>query len=121
MSTLEALECTDGTLPGLPDIEGIGTRIATYAQLFLAICTITLSPESAFDAWWTLLVTSLGLQLAVLAERHALTLFHFLIVTWLAYPVFAMSWAYLFLNWDQVPMPPEFLLATHVHGFLFLG
>ncbi|THH07245.1 hypothetical protein EW145_g3512 [Phellinidium pouzarii] len=114
--------CVNGTLPGRPDIEGIGTRIATYLQLLLAIFTIAFSPgRSCFDSWWALLVTSLGLQFAAIAQRTSLTLFHALIVTWLAFPIFAMSWAYIFFHWREAAMPSEILLATHVHGFVFVG
>ncbi|KAI5117100.1 hypothetical protein M0805_009727 [Coniferiporia weirii] len=114
-------QCPDG-LPGRPDIEGIGTRIATYAQLLMAIFTIALSPAaSCFDSWWALLVTSLGLQLAAVAQRASLTLFHAFIVTWLAFPIFAMSWVFTFLHWRRESMPAEILLATHLHGFLFVG
>ena len=146
-----------------PDIEGIGatafllpcfrlamnsfmntgTRIATYSQLFLTIFTIALTPVvRSFDAWWAALVTSLGLQFAAIAQRAGLTLFHAIIITWLAFPVFAMSWPYIFLHWRCViaflpvllwlmkelharnrgdAMPPEILIATHIHGFLFVG
>ncbi|EJD04684.1 uncharacterized protein FOMMEDRAFT_153756 [Fomitiporia mediterranea MF3/22] len=114
--------CSTGTLPPRPDIEGIGTRVATYAQLFLAIFTIALTPAaSSFDAWWAVLVTSLGLQFAAVAQRHGLTLFHALIVTLLAFPVFGMSWVYIFWHWRLDAMPPEILIATHIHGFLFVG
>ena len=118
MSTI----CEAGLLPGRPDIEGIGTRVATYAQLLLSIFTIAFSPDaSSFDSWWAILVTSIGLQFAAVAQRSGLTLFHALVVTWLAFPAFAMSWVYIFLHWRFDAMPAEILLATHVHGFLFLG
>lgn len=114
--------CETGVLPARPDIEGIGTRVATYAQLLLAIFTIAFSPDaSSFDSWWAILVTSLGLQFAAVAQRNGLTLFHALVMTWLAFPVFAMSWVYIFLHWRSDAMPAEILLATHIHGFLFLG
>ncbi|KAH8115132.1 hypothetical protein DFH11DRAFT_1591663 [Phellopilus nigrolimitatus] len=114
--------CQNNTLPGRPDIEGIGTRVATYAQLLMAIFTIALSPGgSSFDSWWTLLVTSLGLQLAAIAQRENLTLFHVIVVSWLAFPIFAMSWVYIFWHWREEYMPSEILLATHLHGFVFVG
>lgn len=114
--------CETGVLPGRPDIEGIGTRVATYAQLLLSIFTIAFSPDaSSFDSWWAILVTSLGLQFAAVAQRNGLTLFHALVVTWLAFPVFAMSWVYIFLHWRSDAMPAEILLATHIHGLVFLG
>ena len=75
----------------------------------------------SFDAWWAVLVTSLGLQLAAIAQRAGLSLFHAFIVTWLAFPVFAMSWPYIFLHWRGDAMPPEILIATHIHGFVFVG
>ncbi|PAV15575.1 hypothetical protein PNOK_0843300 [Pyrrhoderma noxium] len=114
--------CSNGELPGRPDIEGIGTRIATYAQVLLAIFTIAIQPAvRSFDAWWAVLVTSLGLQFAAIAHRSDLTLFHALVVSWLAFPIFAMSWVYIFVHWREREMPPEIMLATHVHGFLFIG
>ena len=114
--------CSNGTLPARPDIEGIGTRIATYAQVFLTIFTIALTPAArSFDAWWAVIVTSLGLQFAAIAQRDGLTLFHALVVTLLAFPIFAMSWVYIFWHWREDAMPPEILLATHIHGFLFVG
>ena len=114
--------CSDGILPPRAEIEGIGTRVATYAQVFLTIFTIALTPEaSSFDAWWTVLVTSLGLQFAAVAQRDDLTLFHALVITLLAFPVFSMSWVYIFWHWKLDIMPPEILIATHIHGFLFVG
>ncbi|KAL5478683.1 hypothetical protein ACEPAI_1960 [Sanghuangporus weigelae] len=114
--------CANGTLPARPDIEGIGTRIATYAQVFLTIFTIALTPAArSFDAWWAVLVTSLGLQFAAIAQRHDLTLFHALVVTLLAFPIFGMSWVFIFLHWREACMPLEIHFATHIHGFLFIG
>ena len=119
---MSATLCSNGELPGRPDIEGIGTRIATYAQVLLAIFTIAIQPAvRSFDAWWAVLVTSLGLQFAAIAHRSDLTLFHALVVSWLAFPNFAMSWVYIFVHWREREMPPEIMLATHVHGFLFIG
>lgn len=119
---MSATLCSNGELPGRPDIEGIGTRIATYAQVLLAIFTIAIQPAvRSFDAWWAVLVTSLGLQFAAIAHRSDLTLFHALVVSWLAFPIFAMSWVYIFVHWREREMPPEIMLATHVHGFLFIG
>lgn len=118
MSTL----CPDGVLPGRPDIEGIGTRVATYAQLLLAVFVIVFSPASSwFGSWWALLVTSLGLQLAAVASRNTITLLHALVVTWLAFPIFAMSWVYIFAHWRIDSMPSEVWLLTHLHGLVFVG
>lgn len=121
MSTL----CPSGVLPARPDIEGLGTRIATYAQLLLAILTIAFTPSPTaaawYSVWWALLVTSLGLQLAAVASRESITLFHALVVTWLAFPVFAMSWVYVFVKWRVRAMPSEVWLLTHLHGLLFTG
>lgn len=122
MASTSSAFCPDGLLPGRPDIEGIGTRVATYAQLLLAIFVIALSPASSwFGSWWALLVTSLGLQFAAVAARSSLTLFHALVVTWLAFPIFAMSWVYIFAHWRVETMPSEVWLLTHVHGLVFVG
>ena len=121
-STSESEVCPGGVIPSNLDIEGIGTRVATFAQLLLAILTIALSPDvSSFSSWWTILVTSIALQLAAIAQRGALALFHMLIVTWLAFPAFAMSWVYIFMHWRRDAMPMEILAATYFHGFLFVG
>ncbi|KLO05083.1 hypothetical protein SCHPADRAFT_1003064 [Schizopora paradoxa] len=88
--------CPGGVIPANLDIEGIGTRVATYAQLLLAVLTIALSPDvSSFSSWWAVLVTSIALQLAAIAQRGALALFHMLIVTWLAFPAFDVLGLYL--------------------------
>ena len=115
--------CASGVLPPHPDIEGIGTRLATYLQLLLAILTIAFSTNDAdaFHSWWAILVTSAALILAAIAQHASLALFHALVVTWLTFPVFAMSWAYIFLHWRRKAMPTDVLIATHFHGILFVG
>ncbi len=117
------MSSTQCVLPSRPDLDGIGTRIATYIQLGTSIITIALSPEGAFDVWWAILVTSLALQItaAVQAGSDSLTLFHAILVTLLSYPVFAMSWVYILLHWRESKMPIETHIATHVHGFVFLA
>ncbi|KAK0220163.1 hypothetical protein IW262DRAFT_1555539 [Armillaria fumosa] len=84
-----------------PDIDGIGIRVATYLQLFIGIITLAVSPRNAVDSWWAVIVTSLGLQIAAIVDYKQLSLYHALIVTWLAFPVFVMSFFYGFLSWSE--------------------
>lgn len=114
--------CANGILPSNPDTEGIGTRIAVYAQLFIAIFTIALSPTRFwFHSWRELVWTSISLQVSVISQPSDLTLFDALIVTWLAFPIFALSMAtFIAGRWGAVLMPREVWLLTIAHALLFV-
>ncbi|THU96025.1 hypothetical protein K435DRAFT_109254 [Dendrothele bispora CBS 962.96] len=84
-----------------PDIDGIGIRLATYCQLFIAILTLAFAPRRGISSWWTVIITSLGLQITAIVERKELSLYHALIVTWLTFPVFMMTFYYGVLAWGK--------------------
>lgn len=103
-----------------PDIDGIGIRVATYLQLFIGIITLAVSPRNAVDSWWAVIVTSLGLQIAAIVDYKQLSLYHALIVTWLAFPVFVMSFFYGFLSWSE-RISHEIRLGIGAHGVTYVA
>ncbi|KAK0458813.1 uncharacterized protein EV420DRAFT_1642538 [Desarmillaria tabescens] len=103
-----------------PDIDGIGIRVATYLQLFIGIITLAVSPRRAVDSWWAAIVTSLGLQIAAIVDYKQLSLYHALIVTWLAFPVLVMSSFYGFLSWTE-RLSYEIRLGISVHGVTYVA
>ncbi|KAI3612569.1 hypothetical protein WG66_010037 [Moniliophthora roreri] len=113
--------CIGTQIPSNPDIDGIGIRLATYLQLFIGIVTVAISPAKGVDSWWAVLITSLGLQIATVGDYHELSLYHALIVTWLTFPVFIMSFYYGFLAWGKREIVTEVLVGTGLHITLFVG
>ncbi|KAF5368108.1 hypothetical protein D9758_004436 [Tetrapyrgos nigripes] len=103
------------------DIDGIGTRIATYCQLLFAILTLAIAPRHGIGSWWAVIITSLGLQITAIVEHEALSLYHALIVTWLTFPVFMMTFYYGLLAWGRSGFVTEVVIGMVLHGSIFIG
>ncbi|KAK7026044.1 hypothetical protein VNI00_015771 [Paramarasmius palmivorus] len=108
-------------IPSNPDIDGIGIRLATYLQLFISVITLAVSPAKGVDSWWAIIITSLGLQIATIGDYHELSLYHALVVTWLTFPVFIISFYYGFLAWGKREIVGEVLVGIGLHMTFFVG
>lgn len=112
--------CADA-IPSNPDIDGLGIRLATYLQLIIGIATLAISPSQGIDSWWAVIITSLGLQIAAIADYQDLSLYHGLIVTWITFPVFIMSLYYGFLAWGKRHIHGEIMVGTALHLSLYVA
>ncbi|KAK7452671.1 hypothetical protein VKT23_012069 [Stygiomarasmius scandens] len=119
-STMSPVACTTA-ITAHPDIDGIGIRLATYCQLFIAIITLAIAPRRGIGSWWAVIITSLGLQITAIVEHDELSLYHALIVTWLTFPVFMMTFYYGILAWGRKGFVGEIVVGTVLHGSIFVG
>ncbi|KAK7464882.1 hypothetical protein VKT23_006091 [Stygiomarasmius scandens] len=111
------MDCTS-LISSNPDIDGLGIRLATYLQILIGTFTLAISPENGIDSWWAVIITSLGLQIAAVADHQELSLYHALVVTWMSFPVFIMSFYYGFMAWGK-RMRSEIMIGTVLHMTLY--
>ncbi|THV01122.1 hypothetical protein K435DRAFT_836955 [Dendrothele bispora CBS 962.96] len=116
---MSATNCTSA-IPSNSDVDGLGIRLATYLQLFIGITTLAISPANGVDSWWAVIITSLALQVAAITDQ-TLSLYHALIVTWITFPVFIMSFYYGFLAWGERTLKSEIMIGTSLHISLYPG
>lgn len=73
-----------------------------------------LSPRNAKDSWWSIIVTSLALQLSALATLSTISLYHAVYITILGLPAFAISVTYIPIYGDELGTAAR--LASLAHG-----
>ena len=81
-------------IPADPDIDGLGVRLALYAQYFIAHLVFLISPENAGPSWLTTVVTAVVLDVTTWVYKPHLSPYHALFVTWLTFPALPFTRLY---------------------------
>lgn len=98
-----------------------GIRTALYAQSMITLVLFAIAPETGNDSWWSTLVTALSLQLAGLANHQSISLYHAVLLTWLAFPAIIMSFCFYGIHHHGTKEAPTVLLVlTVLHICVFL-